>query len=137
MTLRVGSFGAPLSNEIKLVETVYDFTADTGAIADYTLTAGADVDLMVKLVAVKVETGVTGGVGALVTVETSATADAFLNSEPFATFAVGAVVIPENATTGGTAGFVKVAADATLQLSIEVAALTAGKLTLVWEVARF
>ena len=137
MTLRVGSFGAPLSNEIKLVETVYDFTADTGAIADYTLTAGADVDLMVKLVAVKVETAATSGGSALLTVETSATADAFLNSEPVATFAIGAVVIPENATTGGTAGFVKVAADATLQFSIEAATLLTGKLIFVWEVAKF
>jgi len=137
MTTRVGSFGAPFSNESRIMETVYDFSADTGAIADYVLTAAADKDLMVKLVAVKCETAATSGGSALLTVETTATADAFLNSEPVAGFALGAVVIPENATTGGTAGFVKVAATDTLQFSIEAATLLTGKLILVWEIMEF
>ena len=137
MTLRLGSFGAPFGNESRIMETVYDFSADTGAVADYVLTAAADTDLMVKLVAIKSDVAPTSGGAALLTVETTATADAFLNSEPYATFALGSVVIPENATTGGTAGFVKVAATDTLQFSIEAAALTAGKLTFVWEIMEY
>ncbi len=137
MTTRVGSFGAPFGNESRIMETVYDFSADTGAIADYVLTAAADKALMVKLVAVKGTAAATSGGAALLTVETTATADAFLNSEPFGSFTLGSVVIPENATTGGTAGFVKVAATDTLQFSIEAATLTAGKLTFVWEIMEY
>lgn len=134
MTTRKGTFGAGFTGEEQIIETVYDFSADTGATGDYTLTAAASDTVMVKLIAVKTTTAPTSAGSALLTLETSATADAFLNSEPIATFSIGSVVIPENATTGGTHGYVKVAADATLQFSIEDAALTAGKMTFVWKV---
>ena len=76
MTLRLGSFGAPFGNESRIMETVYDFSADTGAVADYVLTAAADTDLMVKLVAIKSDVAPTSAGAALLTVETTATADA-------------------------------------------------------------
>lgn len=137
MTTRVGSFGAPFSNESKYLFTEYDFASDTGATGDYALTAAAENDLMVRLVAVKTETAPTSGGAALLTLESDATADAFLNSEPIASFTAGGVFIPENATTGGTEGFVKVAETKKLQFSIEAAALTAGKMTMVWEVMEY
>ena len=135
--LRLGSLGAPFSNNSYIFETTYDFSEDTGAAGDYVMTAGASDAIMVRLLAVKVKTACTSGGSALLTVETSATADAFLNSEPVATFALGAVVSPTAATTGGNAGFIKLAADATLNFSIEAADLTAGKLVFVWEVMKF
>ncbi len=138
MVLRAGTFGAPFSNTTDTFETVYDFSEDTGAKAtSYVMTAAASEACMVRLVAIKVNTALVGATATL-TVETSTTADAFLNSEPVAGFTIGAVVIPENATTGGTAGFVKVAAADTLDfVNDDVAALTAGKLTFVWEVKKF
>lgn len=137
MVLRKGTLGAPFSNESALIETVYDFAADTGATGDYVMSAGASEALMVRLVAIKVDAACTSAGSALLTVEHSTTADIFLNSEPVATFAAAAVVIPENATTGGTAGFCKLVATDTLDFSIEAAALTAGKLTFVWEVMKY
>jgi len=131
MTLRVGTLGAGFSNESQIIETKYSFVADTGAIADYVMTAGASEAIMVKLLAIKVKTAATSGGSALLTVETSDTADAFLNSEAVASFTVGAVVLPD------TAGFVKVAAAGKLQFSIEAATLTAGELVFVWEVRNF
>lgn len=135
--LRNGSVGSTFTNGSYIFETVYDFASDTGATGDYVMTAGADDAIMVKLLAIKVEAACTSGDAALLTVETSATADAFLNSEPVANFTLGAVVTPSVATTGGNAGFVKLAADATLNFSIEAHALTAGKLRFVWEVMKF
>lgn len=131
MTLRKGSLGAGFSNEGQIFETVYDFDADTGAIGDYVMTAGASEDIMVKLHAIKVNTAVTSAGAAAITVKTSDTDNAFLTSEGKASFTLGAVVLPD------VAGFVKVAADATLVAEIEDAAATAGKLTFVWEVRNF
>ena len=131
MTLRKGSLGAGFANEGQIFETVYDFTVDGGVAGDFTMTAGASEDIMVKLHAIKVNTAITSAGAATVTVKTSDTDEAFLAAEAKGTFTVGAVVLPD------TAGFVKVAADATLQMEIEDAAATAGKLTFVWEVRNF
>jgi len=95
------------------------------------MTAGASEAIMVKLIAIKVKTAATSGGSATLTVETSDTADAFLNSKAVASFTVGAVVRPD------TAGFVKVEAADKLQFSIEAAALLTGELTFVWEVRNF
>lgn len=137
MVLRVGDIGSPFSNKAEFFETKYDFDEDTGAQGTYVMTAGAEEACMIRLVGIKVNAALVGATATL-TVQTSTTADAFLNSEPVASFTLGAVVIPENATTGGTAGFVKIAADDTLDFVIDaVADLTAGELTFVWEVMRF
>jgi hypothetical protein len=136
MVLRKLSFGAPFTNEVSTFETEYDFSKDAGATGTLAMTNAASEALMVRLVAVKTETAPLGA-GALLTVDTSTTADVFLNSEPIASFTLAGVFIPENATTGGTAGFVKVAAADTLDFTIEVAALTAGKLHFVWEVMKY
>jgi len=135
--LRAGTLSSGFTNQTEIIETVYDFDADTGATGDYVMSLGAEKAMMVRLVAIKVVTACTSGGSALLTVELSTTADIFLNSEPVATFAVGAVVIPENATTGGTAGYVKLVADDTLDFSIEAEDLLTGKLVFVWEVAKF
>jgi len=137
MTLRVGSFGAPFSNESTFMTTTYDFDVDTGAIADYTLTAGADEAIMVRLVAVKTETAPTSGGACLLTLETSATADAFLNSEPIASFTLAGVFNLDTSTTGSDAGFIKLAADTTLQFSVEAETLLTGKMHFVWEIMKF
>jgi len=131
MVLRVGTLDSGFTNSTELIETTYDFASDTGAAADYVMTAAAGKAMMARLVAIKVVTACTSGGSATLTVETSGTADAFLNSEAVASFTIGSVILPD------VAGFVKVAADATLDFSIEVADLTAGKLTFVWELAKF
>ena len=135
--LKTATFGAPFSNVSEFYETTYDFSSDTGAIADYVMTGATGDDLLVKLVGVKSTTAPTSGGSALLTVESDETADAFLNSEPVATFTVGSFIIPENATTGGTAGFVKVSATKKLQFSIEAATLLTGVMTFLWEVKKF
>jgi len=135
--LKTGSFGAPFSNTSEFYETTYDFDEDTGAIADYVMTAATADDLLVKLVGVKVTTAPTSGGSALLTVESDETADAFLNSEPVATFTIGSFIIPENATTGGTEGFVKVSATKKLQFSIEAETLLTGKMVFLWEIKKF
>ena len=137
MVLRKGTLGAGFSNAAEQFETVYDFSLDAGAQGTFAMTAAASEACMARLVAIKVVTALVGATATL-TVDTSTTADAFLNSEPVASFSLGAVVIPENATTGGVAGFVKVAAADTLDFTIDaVADLTAGKLTFVWEVMNY
>jgi len=129
--LRAGSFGAGWKNQGDIFETVYDFSEDTGATGTYVMTAGADAACMVKLLAVKVNTAVTSDGAATLIIGTSADDNAFLESEGKASFALGAVVLPD------VAGYVKLAADATLDVTVETAALTAGKLTFVWEVLPF
>ena len=128
MTLRTGTLGEGFANEGQIFETVYDFDVDAGATGDFVMTAGASGPIMVKLHAIKVDTAVTSAGAAAITVKTSDTDDAFLASEGKASFAIGAVVLPD------TAGFVKLAADATLVAEVETADLTAGKLRFVWEV---
>ncbi len=129
--LRAGTLDSGFTNQTEIIETVYDFSEDAGATGDLAMTAAAGQAMMVKLLAIKVNTALTSGGSATLTVETSTTADAFLNSEAVASFTVGSVILPD------VAGFVKVASGDTLDFSIEVAALTAGKLTFVWELAKF
>jgi len=135
--LKTATFGAPFSNASEFYETTYDFSEDAGAQGDFVMTAATGDDLLVKLVGVKSTTAPTSAGSALLTVESDETADIFLNSEPVATFTVGSFVIPENATTGGTAGFVKVSATKKLQFSIEAADLTAGVMVFLWEIKKF
>jgi len=135
--LKTGTFGAPFSNVSEFIETTYDFTEDAGAQGDFVMTAATGDDLLVKLVGVKAVVAPTSAGSALLTVESDETADIFLNSEPIATFTLASFTIPENATTAGTAGFVKVSATKKLQFSIEAADLTAGELVFLWEVKKF
>jgi len=131
MVLKAGTLGPSFSNDTQIIKTVYDFSADTGATGTYVMTAGAESACMVKLLAIKVDTAVTSDGSATLIVGTSADDNAFLQSEAKTSFALGAVVLPD------VAGFVKLAADATLDVTVEVAALTAGKLTFVWEIMKF
>lgn len=136
MVLRAGSFGQPFSNSAEFFETTYDFSSDAGAQGTFVMTAGASEACMVRLVAVKVETAVTSAGAATLSFETSTTANAFITTEGKASFSAGAVVTPESASTG-TEGFVKIAADDTLDVTVATADLTAGKFTCVWEVMKF
>ena len=136
MVLRAGTFGSGFTNAIERFETTYDFTADAGAKATFVMTAGAEEACLVKLVAVKCKTAATSGGSATISLETSTTANAFITTEAVASFSLGAIVTPESATTG-TEGFVKVAADDTLDLTVATETLTAGKLVCVWEVLKY
>jgi hypothetical protein len=129
--LKAGTLCPSFSNKPVLFETVYDFSEDTGALGTYVMTAGAEKACMVKLHAIKVNTAVTSDGSATLIVGTSADDNAYLASEAKASFTLGAVVLPD------VAGFIKLAADATLDVKVEVAALTAGKLTFVWEILSF
>lgn len=136
MVLRAGTLAPTFGNDSEIIKTVYDFSKDTGATGTYVMTAGAEAACMVKLLAIKVDAAVTSAGAATLIVGTSADDNAFIESEGKASFTLGAVVTPASVTTGIN-GFVKLAADATLDVTVETAALTAGKLTFVWEVMKF
>jgi hypothetical protein len=131
MVLRSGTLAPTFGNDSEVIKTVYDFSTDGGTAGTFVMTAGAESACMVKLLAIKVDTAVTSDGSATLIVGTSADDNAFLASEAKTSFALGAVVLPD------VSGFIKLAADATLDVTVEVAALTAGKLTFVWEVMKF
>jgi hypothetical protein len=131
MVLKSGTLAPSFGNSSEVFTTVYDFSADGGTAGTFVMTAGASAACMVKLLAVKVAAAVTSTGAATIAVGTSASDSAFIDSEGKASFALGAVVTPDGASTGN-AGFIKLAADATLDVTVEVEDLNAGKLYFVW-----
>jgi len=131
MVLKAGTLSPTFGSNTEIFETTYDFSADTGAVATYVMTAGAGAACMVKLLGVKTEVAPLSAGAATISVGTSASGTAFLTTEGKASFALGALVPPDVTT------FVKLAADATLDIAVGTAVLTAGKLICVWEVLKF
>jgi len=136
MVLKVGTLSPSFSNSSELLTTVYDFSADAGAAGAFVMTPAAGAACLVKLLAVKVDTAVTSAGAATLAVGTSDSASCFIDSEGKASFSLAAVVTPSSVTTGN-AGFVKLASGSTLDVTVEVAALTAGKLYFVWEILKY
>lgn len=119
--------GSPFSNESVLIRRTYDFALDGGATADtYKLVDFPD-GAAVRLVGVVCKTGVTSGGAATISVGLAGgTGAEMLSAEAITSFAAA------NDFAAGIAGAVGVVAD-DIELSIGTAALTAGKLELIFE----
>jgi hypothetical protein len=133
--LKSNVFGQQFSNETKFVSFQYDFSEDTGAVANYVLSDAPGYDMAVRLAYVYVNTAPTSAGAAVLTLETTALTDKFINSEAIATFTVGSAIAAVDCTAGRS-DWVKVASTDTIQFAPEVADLTAGKLTFVFEVRK-
>lgn len=110
------------------IEVVYDFSVDGGATGSLDLIKVKE-GCVVELAYLKVNTTATSGGSATVAVGVSGGAG-IVAATAVASLTAGAVIVPAAQPT-------KLAADAVVQLTIAVAALTAGKITLVLKLAQF
>jgi hypothetical protein len=122
--------GAPFTNAVELVRVVYDFAEDTGAIADYDVLEAVDA-CVVSLKYMAVKTAVTSA-GALVL--DLGKGDG--GTEFFSDKAVAALTLNSLHLTAAPAA-VRLAAGEKVVMGIEAFAATAGKLEMVFEVARY
>ena len=121
--------GAPFRNEGKIVRVVYDFANDTGGIADYDAIV-ADGAILVELVSIDCKTALTAAATANIDLGKNAG-----GVECLSAFDAAAGIAVDIQTPGDTAGMVVELADAEkIVLGIDTAAVTAGKLELIFRV---
>jgi len=119
--------GVPFTNASTIIRRTYDFSLDGGALADeYTLTNFSD-GCAVRLLGVSVETTFTSGGSATIDCgKASGTGTEFLSASAISGFTAGAWI-------AGVANYVGVGDGEDVEMDINVAALTAGKATFVFE----
>ena len=118
--------GAPFGNESKLVCVTYDFSKDTGAVADYDVLE-ADGSLLVQLINIDVETALTCASDFDIDLGKGAGGTEFLSDAAKAAFAIDTQVSPD--TVGK---FVELADGEKIVMGIETAAATAGKMHMMF-----
>lgn len=123
------TIGAPFSNTVEVVRVMYDFSVDTGAVADYTLLT-ADGPCLVRCIGASVEAGLTSGGAATLELGKGASGAEFITAEAYTSFALNGFYASESAA------FVKLADTNIINLGIAGAALTAGKVEFIFEVAQ-
>ena len=121
--------GAPFRNDVKLVRVVYDFAEDTGAIADYDALV-ADGAILVELVSIDCKTALTATATSNIDLGKGAGGVEFLSA-----FDAGGGISADVQTPGATAGLIVELADAEkIVMGIDTAAVTAGKLEMVFKI---
>lgn len=118
--------GAGFSNEVQLVRVNYDFAVDGGAIADYDVLV-ADSACVVELSHVVGLAAVTSGGAVTVSLGKGAAGVEFLNAVLKATLGLNSLSFPATKA-------VVLAAGEKISLGVAVAAITAGKLEMVFRV---
>jgi len=122
------TLGAPFSNASELVSITYDFSVDTGAVADYDVIT-ADGNLLVELVNIDVEAALTSATDFAIDLGKDAGGVEFRSNSAKAVFALDAQV---PADTVGT--IVELADGEKIVMGIETAAATAGKMHMMYRI---
>lgn len=121
--------GAEFKKSFEIVRAVYDFSVDAGAVGTLNLLSASGA-CIVKLLHAHVKTAVTSGGSLTADLGKSAGTD-FWSNKAVAALTVGSMHAVD--AIGGTAGVVLAEGD-TVDLKIEVAAATAGKVEFVFAV---
>lgn len=121
--------GAPFSNVVEVVRVIYDFSVDTGAIADYTLFE-AKGSVLVKCIGADVIAACTSSGSATLELGKGASGAEFITAEAYTSFTLAGFYASESAA------FVKMVNGNVINLGIAGAALTAGKIEFIFEVAQ-
>lgn len=115
----------------EVTQLVYDFAVDAGAVAALGVMKVKDA-CVVRNCYFKVNTTCTSGGSATVSLGVSGDAAGLIAATAVASLVAGAVIDSAAFGTG-----YKLAADAVINMDTAVAALTAGKITVVLEIAKF
>ena len=118
--------GAPFSNTSEIVRVTYDFTADGGEVEDNTLFT-ADGEVLVRCVGAHVLTAVTSGGSATIDLGRGTSGTQFLSGSAISGFTAGAFV------PSASAAAIKLANGEIINMGVNVAALTAGKVEFIFE----
>lgn len=119
--------GAPFRNEGKIVRVVYDFSVDSGDVADYDVLE-ADGSLLVELISIDCKVALTAAATSVIDLGKGAGGVEFLSDLDAA-----AGIAADVQTPGDTAGKVVELADGEkIVMGIETAAVTAGKLEMIF-----
>ena len=123
--------GSDFGNQENLIRVQYDFSQDAGAIGDLDLMLDADGDVLVELVGISVDTALTSGGAATIAVGVAGGTE-YKGATAITGFTAGAFIAP------GEFGFTRKVADgANVTMSIDTAALTAGKMTFIFKAMSF
>lgn len=121
---------APFSNAVEVVRVIYDFAVEGGAVADKSVLI-ASGKLLVRCVGVSVETAMTSGGSATIDLGKGTSGTEFVSTEAYTSFGADGFYASESAA------FVKLADGEVINMGIATAALTAGKVEFIFEVAQF
>lgn len=119
--------GAPFSNVGEIVRVVYDFSVDTGAVADYDVLV-ADGSVTVEHVYTNVQSAVTSGGSLVLDLGKGAGGVEFHSDVAPAALTLDAQI------AGGSTRFVELSDGEKIVMGIEAAAATAGKVEFVFRV---
>lgn len=121
--------GAPFDNTTEIVRVIYDFAVDGGQIEDNTVLT-ADGVVLVKCLGVSVITAANSGGSATIDLGKGTSGVEFVSTEAYTSFGANAFYASESA------GFVKLADGEIINMGVATAALTAGKLEFIFEIAQ-
>ena len=120
--------GAPFDNATEVVRVIYDFSVDGGQVEDNTVLT-ADGEILVRCIGVNVQTAVTSGGSATIDLGKGTSGVEFVSTEAYTSFASGLYA-------SESAAFVKLADAEVINMGVATAALTAGKLEFIFEIAQ-
>lgn len=121
--------GAPFSNAVEVVRVRYDFSVDGGEVEDNTVLT-ADGNLLVRCVGVHTEVALTSDGSATVDLGKGASGTEFVSTEAYTSFTLDGFYASESAA------FVKLASGEVINMGVATAALTAGVVEFIFEVAQ-
>ena len=121
--------GAPFDNTVEVVRVKYDFSVDGGEVEDNTVLT-ADGSVLVRCVGVDVEVALTSGGSATVELGKGTSGAEFITAEAYTSFTLAGFYASESAA------WVKLADTNIINLGIAGAALTAGKVEFIFEIAQ-
>lgn len=122
--------GAPFKNAVEVVRVIYDFAEDGGQVEDNTVLT-AEGNVLVRCIGAKVITAPTSGGSATIDLGKGTSGTEFISTEAYTSFALNALYASESAA------FVKLADGEVINMGVATAALTAGKIEFIFEVAAF
>lgn len=122
------SVGAPFDNAVEVVRVIYDFAQDGGQVEDNTVLT-ADGEILVRCIGVNVQTAVTSGGSATIDLGKGTSGTEFVSTEAYTSFASGFYA-------SESAAFVRLANAEIINMGVATAAITAGKLEFIFEVAQ-
>ena len=122
--------GAVFANDAEIVRVVYDFTKDGGAVANYDVLV-ADSACVVSLKHMAVKTAVTSGGSMTLDLGKGAGGTEFFSNKAVAALTANSIHV-----TSAPAA-VRLASGEKVVMALEVAAATAGKVEMVFEVVKF
>lgn len=121
--------GAPFDNAVEVVRVMYDFSVDGGSVEDNTVLTASGV-VLVRCIGTSTEVALTSGGAATVDLGKGASGTEFISTEAYTAFTLAGFVASESAA------FVKLADGEVINMGVATAALTAGKMEFIFEIAQ-